>query len=99
MQAAAFDLLLIKRIVILRGCKRDHRIFRREGLDKRAARLLGAAAAADHLCKKLKRPLKAAVILRIQRGIGRQHADQRHIWKVKPLRDHLRPDYYIIFSG
>ncbi len=51
-----------------------------------------AARAPAHLHQLREKPFARAEVVRKQRGVGVQHADQRHAPEVMPLRDHLRAD-------
>ncbi len=40
-----------------------------------------------------KRPLSGAIIAAVKALVGGDYADERHIFKVKPLGDHLSADH------
>ena len=77
----------------IRG-KADQLILRSEGLDDRPAGLAAPSAASDDLSYERKCPLTRAVIAAVQALIGRDNADERYIFKVEPLGDHLCADHY-----
>ena len=53
---------------------------------------LAAARAAHGLGEQLVRPLRGALVGQVERDVGRDDADQRHLRDVEALRDEARPD-------
>ena len=87
------DLRAVKRIVILPCRLPDGLVRGRECLDDGPAGRITAAAAADDLRDERKRALIGAVIADVQALVGIEHADERDVFKIQPLRDHLRADH------
>ena len=56
------------------------------------ARRFAAAGAAGDLGEQLKGPFARAEIRHVQREIGVDDSDQRHVRKMQTFRDHLRAD-------
>ena len=86
------QLLLVERLVILRGGHANRVMIRIDGLDQHDARQIAAARASGHLREQLERALGGAKIRQAQSDIRRHHAHQRHVGNVVPLGDHLRAD-------
>ena len=88
------DLGGIECLIILYSALQDHLVARSKRLDHGPARLLSAAATADHLRDQRKCALGSAIISGIKALVCRENADQCYIFKIQPLRDHLRPDHH-----
>ena len=76
-------------VVVVDGGQ-DRVVVGRKRLHEHAAALVAAAGAAGDLRDELKRPLGRPQVAKVQRRVGVDHADQRHVRKVEPLGDHLR---------
>ena len=66
LEAAHFDLLPVKGLVILPGRKADDLVIGCEGLDIGLAAFLTAAAAPDHLCQQGEGTLAGTEIVAVQ---------------------------------
>ena len=77
----------------------DRRTERRVSLHKNFAGCFSASCASGDLCEKLKRSFAGAKIGHMQREIGVDDSDQRHIWKMQTLRDHLCANEYVNFAS
>ena len=84
--------------VVARG-EDDGRVLRVARLDEDRARTLAAARATRHLDEELETALGRAEIRHGERGVGVDHADQRHVRKIVALRDHLRADEDVDLAG
>ena len=93
LELSQFDLGLIKCGIILLCRLDDCLVVRGEGLDHGAAGFLSPAAAPDHLRDQGERAFSRAIVPGIEALIGRDHADQRDVFKIEPLGDHLRADH------
>ena len=67
-------------------------MLRRHGLNQRQPFFFAASGSAGDLRDEAERCLGSAVIAHIQAHIRVQHADQRHIFKIQSLADHLRAE-------
>src|SRR6266850_6638529 len=72
--------------------KLDRRTKRGVGLHKHFSQRLAAASTSRDLSEQLKSPFARAEIGKMQRQIRVDDSDQRHVWKMKTFRDHLRSD-------
>ncbi len=54
--------------------------------------LLAAAGAADDLREQAERALRRAVVVDIERDVGAEDADERDVFKIQALGDHLRAE-------
>src|SRR6516165_10044885 len=79
--------------------KLDRRRKRRVTLDENFSRRFAASGAPRHLRQQLKRPLTRAKIRKMQRQIRVDDSNEGNIWKMQPLRNHLRPDQDIDLAG
>ena len=68
------------------------RVARITRLDHHFAGQARASGPAAHLHQLREKPFARPEIVGKERGIGVQHADQRHALEIVPLRDHLRAD-------
>ena len=64
-------------------------------LNNHPSGIVRAPCPARDLRNQLERPLRAAVIGQVQRHIRRDHADQRNLREIQPLRDHLCADHHV----
>ena len=96
---AKFEFLLeiAGEIVVPRELNR--RTERRVSLHKNFARRFAASRATGHLREKLKRSFARAEIGQMQREIGVDDSDERHVWKMQTFRDHLRADEDVDLAG
>src|SRR5438034_1516784 len=69
------------------------------GLYKHFTRRFAASGPSGDLREKLERPLACAEIGQMQSKIGVDDADQRYIWKMQTLRDHLCAHEYVDLAG
>src|SRR6516162_217401 len=72
---------------------------RRVGLHEDFARPIAAPCPTCNLGKQLERPFARAEIRKMQRKIGVDDPDQRHIWEMQTLGDHLRADEDVDLAG
>src|SRR6266568_1742306 len=80
-------------------CKLNRRTKRRVSLHKNFARRFAAAGAPGDLREKLERSFACSEIGQMQCKIGVNNPDQRHIWKMQTLGDHLRADEDVDLGG
>src|SRR6185437_3044600 len=50
---------------------------------------------ASHLTEELKATLRRAKVREVDADVGVDHADERHIWKIEALGDHLRAEQHV----
>ena len=81
----------VERLVILRRRRLYRVVVRLKRLHNRPALIPAAPCPAGHLIQQLKRPLPRAIVRYAQPHIRRNHAHQRHLRKMQPFRNHLRP--------
>ena len=75
--------------VVVTGCGLDRRVLGRERLHDDTSTTVTASRAAGHLSDQLKRALGGSEIGEVQGTVGVDHANQQHVGKVEPFRDHL----------
>src|SRR6476620_390322 len=72
---------------------------RRVRLHENFAVCLAAAGASCHLCEKLESAFAGAKIGKMQREIGVDDTDKRHVRKMQTFRDHLSANENIDLAG
>src|SRR4029453_2783426 len=96
---AKFEFLLEIACEIVMARKLDRWRKRRVSLHKHFARGFAPPGAPGDLRKKLKGPFARAEIGQMQRQIGVDDPDERHIREMQAFRDHLRADQNIDLTG
>ena len=77
----------------------DYRVIRDVRLDDRATRTIAAAGPAHGLGEQLVRSLRGTFVGQVERNVGRNHADQRDLRHVYPLRDEGRAHQHVQLTG
>src|SRR6476660_6351690 len=96
---AKLDLLLPESLEIVMPGELNRGTKRGRALDENLSSHVASTCAAGHLRQQLKRPLSRAEIGHMQADIGVDDANQRHVWKIKALGDHLCPDQKVDLSS
>ena len=94
-----FEFLLEITGEIVMPRKLDRRTERRVGLHENFAGRFAAAGASGDLREQLERAFAGAEIGQVQREIGVDDSDERHIRKMQTFRDHLRADEDVDLAG
>src|SRR5256885_6543044 len=69
------------------------------GLDENLTGRFAAASPARHLREQLKCAFAGAKIRQMEREIGIDNPDQRHVWKMQTFGNHLRADEDVDLAG
>ena len=67
-------------------------MFRAKGLNQHATPATPAAGSARDLSDQVKRTLGGAKVGQMLRRVGIDHANERDVWKIETLGDHLRAE-------
>ena len=97
-QAAEFDFLVIKGLIVLRSGATDGVVIRIDGLDEHDAGGLAAPGASAGLGEQLEGPLGGAKIGQAQAHVGADDADQSDVGDIVTLGDHLRAHQDVIVA-
>ena len=89
------NFLRVKLAIVLLYGRLHGKMIRMIGLHHYLAGQGPAACAPCHLGNQLKSALCASIIRHIQRAVRRQHAHQRHVFKIMAFGNHLRADEHI----
>src|SRR5262249_15841784 len=85
-------------VIVIDGGQ-DRIMVGRKRLHENAAPFIAAAGAAGDLGDELKRPLGCSQITKMERRIGVNDADERHIREIETLGDHLRAEQDFYLAG
>src|SRR5688572_22542371 len=89
---AEFDLLIVEAHEVVAARVLNRRMKRRERLHEDLALDIAPPRAPGDLRDQLKGPFARAKVGNVQRQVGVNNSDERHVRKVQALRNHLRAD-------